>query len=219
MHISSRRRCWKLRATIKGPDSQRVAIFKRRAQDAWWRSRHRARTTEGACSCQWCYYYIQMREVELKYKSCPQRFLSVAGLKNKLFFVIFLAEVYKLHRKLLKVWLSNLHMHTDLLNRKAHRKQWWSSHKNSRCISPHTCHRYGNTSQNWCSDPNNQVLHQEWLLPSLLSQGSHRSSSESGCIRENLSDLPLHLDEKWRQRLVNITLNKSISGTTKWLNP
>ncbi len=156
---------------------------------------------------------------KLKYKSCPRRFLSVAGLKNKLFIVISLAEVYKLHRKLLKVWLSNLHMHTDLLNRKALRKQWWSNHKNSRCISPHTCHHYGSTSQNWCSDPNNQVLHQEWLLPSLLSQGSHRSSSKSGCIRENLSDLPLHLDEKWRQRLVNITLNKSISGTTKWLNP
>lgn len=116
-----------------------------------------------------------------------------------------------------------LHMHTDLLNRKAHHKQWWSSHRNSRCISPHTRRRYGNTSQNWCSDPNSQVLHQEWLSPSLLSQESLRSSSESGCIREILFDLPLHLDEKWRQSLVNITLdrglNKSISGTTKWLNP
>lgn len=143
---------------------------------------------------------------------------SVTSLENCSVSYLWLRSI-DFTENFLKVWISNLHMHTDLLNKKAHHKRWWSSHRNSRCISPHTCRHYGNTSQNWCSDPNSQVLHPEWRLPSLLSQGPSRSSSESGYIQEILSDLPLHLDEKWRQRLVNMTLNKSINGTTKWLNP
>lgn len=185
-----------------------VAIFKRRACSVWWRSWPTARTTEKACSCQWCYYYIQMREAELECKVLlsvipanfsPDTFswvcnVQVLSLKNKLFSVISLVKVYKLHRNVLICI-----MHTDLSNRKAHHKLWWCSHRSSHCISPHTCHHYGNTSQNWCSDLNNQASHQEWLLPSLPSQGSPRSSSKSGCIQEILSDLLLHLDEKWKQ--------------------
>lgn len=123
--------------------------------------------------------------------------------------VMYNIEVYRISCSVSYLWLRCINfkrkviiciMHTDLSNRKAHHKRWWCSHRNSHCISPYTCRHYGNTSQNWCSDLNNQALHQELLLPSLLSQASPHSSSESGCIREILSDLLRHLDGKLKQK-------------------
>lgn len=83
-----------------------VTIFKWRACSVWWRSRPTARTTEKACSCQRCYYYIQMREAELKCKEClsvipanfsPDTFswvcnVQVGSLKNKLRILTFRTE-------------------------------------------------------------------------------------------------------------------------------